>query len=315
MEGVSPSNEENADGSRLQYGSKSEGARIVKTTFNAIAATAALAVTLGLGACGGQAASSSTSAASTSSEATSSAAVTSEATTSAAATSSASASSVSPEEVLISWQGALEDGTLVDFINSEDGTNGGFVLTKSNAEEPQRWLGAMTTTADGKITITDDTSKESISFTLTELTDDGAVVIEVEGYGKGALVPMTAADWQRVAEAEEYAKALGTTVNTFGAFEDGTLMFYTENTEGTDAAVVIMPAGTTEMKTWTGKATTAEDGKETVTDDQTKETFSYTWTDNNDGTQTIVADGYGKATLVKMTVGDWAILDELAKSM
>ena len=261
---------------------------MVKTKFIAIAAAAALAAMLGLSACGGQASSS-------------------------AASSSATPSA---EELIISWQGALTDGTLVDFISSDDGANGGLVLTKDANQEPKRWLGAMTTTADGKSTITDDTTKETINFTLTGMTEDGAVTIEVEGYGKGAIVPMTAADWARVAEAEELAKTLGTVTNTVGTFEDGSLIVYVENQEGTEAFVGIVPKNSTEMKTWSGKTTTAADGKETVTDDQTKETFNYTWTENaEDGTINIVADGYGKATLVKMTVADWLVLDEVAKTL
>ena len=234
------------------------------------------------------------------------------------ASSSAANSSATPsaEELIVSWQGALTDGTLVDYISSDDGKNGGFVLTKDANQEPKRWLGAMTTSNDGKVTITDDTSKETVNFTLSGVTQDGAVLIDVEGYGKGALVPMTAADWQRVAEAQAAAEVLGTVVNSVGVFEDGSLIAYTENQDGTEAAVVVLPKGSKEMKTWTGKATTDANGKETVTDDKTKETFTYTWTENKDeGYTTIDADGYGKAVLVKMTLGDWAVIEELAKTL
>ena len=296
---------------------------MAKSKFIAIVASAALVAMLGLTACGGQASSSAAKSASASSAAASSASASASAsssasssTTSSASSASASAStaSASAEETLISWQGALVDGTLVDYISSDDGKNGGFVLTKKNAE-PQRWLGAMTTTEDGKVTITDDNTKEVVNFTLTGATRDGAVTIDVEGYGQGALVPMTAADWKRVAEAEELAKTLGTVVNTMGVFEDGSLVVYMQNQEGTDAAVAVMPKGATQMKTWTGKTSTAADGKETVTDSETGETFTYTWTENpNDGTIAINADGYGKGLLVKMTVADWMLLDEAAKA-
>ena len=125
---------------------------------------------------------------------------------------------------------------------------------------------------------------------------------------------MTAADWEAVAEAEAIAETLNAKVNSIGVFEDGTLMFYTKNEEGTDAVVAILPKGSTELKTWVGKATTAADGKETVTDEATGETFSYTWTKNNeDGTLAIEADGYGKAMGVEMTVADWLALEELSK--
>jgi len=281
---------------------------MVKTKIIAIMASAALVAVLGLSACGSQGQSSSSA---SSSSATSGAA---------AAPSSAAVSeiesSVLAELTVVSWQGALADGTLVDYISSEDGTNGGFVLTKDDTTEPKKWLGAMTTTEDGTVTITDDATKESVSFKLVGITEDGAVAIEVEGYGKGALMPLTAADWQRIAEVEELSKVLGTTVNTIGLLDDGSLMVYIENTEGTKAVVGLVQQGSDEMKVWAGEATTAEDGKETVTDETTGETFSYTWTENaEDGTVNIDADGFGKGILVKMTVADWLILNELAEQM
>ena len=97
------------------------------------------------------------------------------------------------------------------------------MLTKDATAEPKRWLGAQTTSADGEVTITDAPSKESVSFKLADATNDGAVTIEVDGYGKGAIVPMTAADWKKVAEVEELGKTLGTVVNTVGVLEDGTV--------------------------------------------------------------------------------------------
>jgi len=56
----------------------------------------------------------------------------------------------------------------------------------------------MATGDDGTITITDDTSKESISFKLSDATEGNAKVIEADGYGKGVLVQMTVADWMEL---------------------------------------------------------------------------------------------------------------------
>ena len=166
------------------------------------------------------------------------------------------------------------------------------------------------------MTITDDTSKESVSFTLVALANDGTAVIEVDGYGKGALVPMTAADWKKVAEVEELGKTLGTVVNTIGMLDDGSIIVYVESADASKAVVGLMPKGSNEMKVWSGEATTAADGRETVTDEKTGETFSYTLTENaEDGTVSINADKYGKGVLVKMTVADWLILDELIEQM
>ena len=151
---------------------------------------------------------------------------------------------------------------------------------------------------------------------MVDIIDDGTVAIAVEGYGKGALVPLTAADWKKVAEVEELGKTLGTVVNTIGVLEDGSIIVYVESADASKAVVGLMPKGSDEMKVWAGEATTAPDGKETVTDEKTGETFSYTRTENaEDGTVNINADQYGKGVLVKMTVADWLILDELLGQM
>ena len=282
---------------------------MAKSKIIAIAASAALVAMLGLCACGGQSASSSAKSSASSSAATSSSASAS------SSTAATNASAQSAEKTLVSWQGALVDGTLVDFISSDDGKNGGFVLTKSNSAEPKRWLGAMTIAEDGKVSITDDTSKETISFTRTGVTTDGAVTIDVEGYGKGALVPMTAADWQRVAEAEKLAETLGTVVNWVGVFENGSLVVYLDNESGSKAAVAITPKNSTETKIWTGSVTTADNNKVTVTDDKTKQEITLTVTKvANDGSLAIESEGYGKGVLVQMTVADYMALDELLKN-
>lgn len=143
------------------------------------------------------------------------------------------------------------------------------MLTKDATTEPKRWLGVQTTSEDGKVTIIDDASKESVSFTLVALANDGTAVIEVDGYGKGALVPMTAADWKKVAEVEELGKTLGTVVNTIGVLDDGSIIVYVESADASKAVVGLMPKGSNEMKVWSGEATTAADGKETVTDEKT----------------------------------------------
>jgi len=274
----------------------------------AIMASAALVAMLGLSACGNQAQSSS-------SESDSAATSGSDSTTS-SSSASESASPASAEKFLVSWQGTLADGTLVNYIISDDDKNGGLALTKDGTAEPKKWLGAMTLAEDGTATITDGTTKETVSFKLGALAEDGTVAIDVEGYDKGEIKPLTAADWHIAAAIEELGKAPGTTVNTMGMLEDGSLMVYVENTEGTKAVVAVMPQGSGEVKTWSGAATTDENGKETVTDETTGETFSYTWTENpEDGTVEVNVDQYGKGALVKMVASNWMTLDELAKQM
>ena len=217
------------------------------------------------------------------------------------------------EYTLISWQGALKDGTLVDFICSDDGKNGGFVLTKDKKTEPKRWLGALTATAEGKVTITDDNTKEAVSFTLVKATKDGAIAIDVEGYGKGAIVPMSAADWKRVAEAEKLAELYETAINWVGTFEDESLVVYMDTPDGSTGALVIGPKKG-ETKMWTGKV--AKDGdKVTITDDDTKEAITITVTKTEeDGTLILESDDHGKGVLIQMTVGDWAALNEAVEA-
>lgn len=291
---------------------------MVKTKILAITASAALLAAAGLTACGGQTPSSSS--ASTNTSASSSAA-NSNANSNASKSNSNAASPASKkaEETLVSWQGALTDGTIVDYISSDDGKNGGFVLTKVDAngkEDAKKWLGAMTATDDGKVTITDDETKEAISFKIVDIAKDGTATIDVEGHGAGVIVPMSAADWARLAEAEAIAETLSAKTNSVGMFEDGKLIVYMENPEGTEGFVAIMDENAKEPKTWMGKATTAPDGKETITDDKTGETFDYTWSqDKETGVITINADKYGKAYCAEMTVGDWLILDELDKEL
>ena len=267
---------------------------MARSKFMAIAASAAIAAMLGLSACGGQPASSSaaSSAAASSATAASSAAASSAAASSAAASSAAASSAAAADDTIISWQGALVDGTLVDFISSDDGKNGGFVLSKNDNSEPMRWLGAMTTEGD-KVTITDDTSKKSISFTRSADDSEGAITIEVEGYGKGAIVPMTAQDWQHVAEAEQLKEA---------------------PPDSSMAALVIGSVNSTDTKSWTGKVATKGD-KVTITDDDSKESITITVSKvAEDGTLNIEADGYGKGVLVQMTLGDWMTIGTLAES-
>ena len=218
------------------------------------------------------------------------------------------------EDVLISWQGALEGGTLVDFIYSDDGKNGGFVLTKDRNTEPTRWLGTLSATPDGKVTITDDTTKDSVTFQLLKITEDAAITIDVEGYGKGAIVPMTAGDWKRVAEAEELAKLYETAVNWVGTFEDGSLVVYMDSPDGSLGALVIAPSGAKETKTWTGKVSN-DNGKVTITDDDSKESITITTTKTEEeGGLLIQSDDYGKGVLIRMTVGDWVSINETLKA-
>lgn len=174
-----------------------------KSKLAAIASSAALVAALGLCACGGQAANDQASSdSSVSTEVTVSTDNTSNAidTTSA---DDATSDTEADDEAIISWQGTLEDGSQVDYISSADEANGSLVIESADPTQSKSWLGSKTSTADGKQTITDDETKETVTFTLSDVADDGTMQIDIEGYGKGTLNPLTAADWAKIAEEEE----------------------------------------------------------------------------------------------------------------
>ena len=296
-----------------------------KKKIIALAATGALVAAVGLTACSNSGTASSTSSsnssnttASTSSNASSSANANANANASANANTASSSSSTAKTAEVVAWKGALTDGAIVTYVANDDGTKAALSIEPANGEKAKVWTGDMTTAADGTITITDDTSKEAVKFILAGMTGDGVALIDMspDGYGKGALVPLTAKDVQDLAEAEAAAQLLGTYVSSLGMFEDGSLIYYTESADGNQGVVAVLPKDTKTLKMWAGKATTAADGTETVTDDKTGETFNYTMTENaQDGTMDIEAPGYGKGKAVKMTVGDWLVIDELAKAL
>ena len=169
----------------------------------AIASSTALVAVLGLCACGGQATNDSASSdSSTSTEEIANTKDTSNAIDT-TGTDDATSDTQADDEAVISWRGTLEDGSQVDYISSADEANGSLVIESADSSNTDRWLGAKTTDADGKTTITDDETEETVTFTLSDVADDGTMGIDIEGYGKCTLNPLTASDWAKIAEEEE----------------------------------------------------------------------------------------------------------------
>ena len=281
-----------------------------KTTAMGIAASAALAATLGLSACGGQPANSSSSAASSSSASASSS----------ASTSSSSADATEDDNKIVDWDGALTDGTTVSYIESKDLKNAALSVTPAGSSEMKTWMGASTVVEeDGQVkqTITDDSTKESIVITWASLTKEGAVEIEIEGYGKGAVVPLTMADYKKIGKLQEALDKAKNAVDWEGSLADGTLVSYMENEDATQAALSITPAGTSQTKTWMGAASsTPENGKVTITDDATKETITFTVVNfTEDAVFEIDIEDYGKASLVPVTADDYQKIAELQSTL
>ena len=290
---------------------------MVKSKYAALAVSASLVAALGLGACGGQAASSSASASSSSSEATSSSMSSSAASSSdtSASNTSSSSAATADDKTIVSWDGLLTDGSIVSYMNSEDGKQAALSVTKPNSEDEKTWVGAAAINGD-KITITDDTTKEAITFTLTTLIENGAMAIEIEGYGTGALVPFTAADYKTLEEFQKTVDDFSQVVSWDGALEDGSLVSFMNSEDGKQAALSISQLGSTETKTWMGSAAVTDDGKVTITDSSTKDTVTIKVNSTKeDGTAEIEIEGYGKGTVVQFTAADYQLIGQLEKAL
>lgn len=304
---------------------------MAKSKIMAVAAAAALAAMLALSACGGQATSSSaasssaTSGSASASSASSSATASSSASSAAASSSSATSGSTSLASQLkkiVAWTGALENGSLVSYTGNKDGTQAALSIASAGSNDTKTWKGATTFTEENgtiKQSITDDATNEAINFTWTGMTKDLTLMIDIEGYGKGALVGITISDYRKLLEAEKYLEENVAVVGYEGALEDGSIVAYAINGDGTKAAIAITPAGTNEMKKWKGATTSTEENgnvKQTITDDTSKETITFTWTGiTKDFTMPIEIEGYGKGALVAMSAADFQKLEELQNSM
>ena len=87
-----------------------------------------------------------------------------------------------------------------------DGSQGALVIAPEGSADMKTWTGKVSN-ADGKVTITDDKTKESITVTVTKAEDDGALTIESDEHGKGVLVKMTVGDWMALNEKAKDSKA------------------------------------------------------------------------------------------------------------
>ena len=220
---------------------------------------------------------------------------------------------------IVALRGALSDGAILTYIENDEGTKAALSIEpeKSKGGEVKTWIGTVKVGDDGKVTVTDEESKKEVNFILTGLDADGCVEIDMspDGYGTGLLVPLTEDDCERLMAAELLAEAFDAPNNSIGAFEDGTLIFYAEDAKGEEGVVAVLPKDK-EIKIWSGKLTTDEKtGEETVTDEESGETFVYTWTKNEDGTLGIQNKDYGEGQGIEMGLGDWNLSDALMSEL
>ena len=85
------------------------------------------------------------------------------------------------------YQGKLEDGfDMVYIMVGEDSLMVSLTDEQHQGDTALTYSGKPATDADGKITVADEDSGESITLAITE-NDDGTASVDVEGHGKGTL--------------------------------------------------------------------------------------------------------------------------------
>ncbi len=112
------------------------------------------------------------------------------------------------DKTVFFWDGKLADGSSVDYVNDPSG-KAFLSIIKADYSDGAMWYGACTTSQDGKtVTITDDESKATVTFTITESTDT-TMKINITGYGEADLTAVTKADLVKL--TEDLSKDMGET--------------------------------------------------------------------------------------------------------
>lgn len=87
------------------------------------------------------------------------------------------------------YQGDLEDGSSFAYIQiSDSATMVSIIDDEHQGDDADVYSGKATTDANGMMTVTDDETDKTITFTLVE-NADGTYDVDVEGHGKGTLKP------------------------------------------------------------------------------------------------------------------------------
>ena len=278
--------------------------------------TCALAVSMGLVACGGSSATSSASASASSAAASASASASASAASassssassasasassaSASASSSASSSSVASLDDILYYEGTFENGDTI-LYGIENGTGSISIAISpadtARADESIIVMALPTVGADGVTTLVGENGTE-LSFTMS---DDGSS-IEVDGYGVATLTPVTKDDLEK--EAAEVVSSLDDILYYEGTFENGNSLVYGVEDGTGKISVAIIPADASEANQSViveAIPTVNADGVITlVGEDGTELSFKMA----EDGSS-IDVDGYGVATLTPVTKADF----------
>ena len=277
---------------------------MLKNKIVAVGLTGVLTMSFGLAACGGQPAASSSESKASSSE-------------------TEQAKDAKEAIKILYWEGTTSDGQSVVYMDDAETKTAGLVIVKSDASDGKGWSGQVAE-ANGKKTITDDITGETIAFAVGDVASDGtSLKVNIDGYGEVNMTPITAhldcllsfakaaegyiaaAATEAAAEAaEEISK---TTLYWEGTLSDGSTVDYTDDAEAKEASLSITKADLSDGKVWSGKAT-VENGKTTITDNESKQTISFTVVsgDKNGSSLKLNIDGYGEVELKPVTGGDAA---------
>lgn len=237
---------------------------------------------------------------------------------------------------ILYWEGKTSDGQEVFYMDDEESKSAILAIGKEDGSDGKGWVGKVTT-QDPKVTITDETSGETITLTVLDITDDfSALKVNIDGYGDVEMKPTTQGAFAKEIEgivdtavtaavteaATQAADELSKTVMYFeGTLADGKSVTYADNAEAKEAALVISSADYSDVKSYAGKVTVA-DGKTTITDEETKQTISFTVVsgDSKSSTMKLNIDGYGEAELKGVTGGELAdqvgkLVEQVAKEV
>lgn len=223
---------------------------------------------------------------------------------------------------ILYWEGKTSDGQEVFYMDDEESKSAILAIGKEDGSDGKGWVGKVVT-QDAKVTITDETTGETINLTVLDVTDDfSALKVNIDGYGEVNMKPTTQGAFAKEIEgvvdtavtaavteaATQAADELSKTVMYYeGTLADGKTVAYVDNAESKEALLAISNADYSDVKSYAGKVTVA-DGKTTITDEETKQTISFTVVsgDSKSSTMKLNIDGYGEVELKGVTGGELA---------
>lgn len=229
---------------------------------------------------------------------------------------------------ILYWEGKTADGKEVFYMEDEESKSAILAIGKEDGSDGKGWVGKYAN-QDTKVIITDEATGETVTINVLDATQDlSALKVNIDGYGDIEMKPTTQGAFTKeiegvvdtavtaaVTEAvSQAADELSKTVLYFeGDLANGLHVDYADDAEAKTAALVISNADLSDVKSWSGKVSVT-DGKTTITDDETKQTISFTATgDSKSSSIKLNIDGYGEVELKGVTGGE--VGDQIAKAV